>query len=791
MKMKRLRATTICASSVATFVVTFGIQALTAVPVPASGIAVVPGDDAVDRLAAKEFTRYWKAMGGDAEVAERRPAHGPCALIGAKWAKDKTFDAKLDSYRIFSVVDDGCTNVVLAGGNARATMYATYRFFELQGCRWFWDGDVIPKDRTPTLAGFDVYDVSQFEWRATRYFAHRGLRRFSAEMWGPDNWKREIDWLLKNRLNLFFFRVGMDDLFQKAFPQYCTYPDASKPLPGQGKGYDNRSLFWSLEYRGALRKTITDYAFARGLMIPPDFGTITHWYTRTPQDFLDNAKPDFLPESTKVYSAMDTGKVWDVRQDKWLEAYWQLTEAEIAHYGQKPGPLHTIGFSERNLYTNRADNMALKVAMTKRTFERALKAYPDATILFAGWDFYATWTPEELKAYWPTLDWKHVVIFDYEANAYSKKKPNGTFADFTEWDIVGKYPYTFGTFFYEPSSMIHTDYDLIARRRKAVEGDPMCKGNILWPEASHTDILELRHFAENAWRFSNRSIDEILSDFCRERYGAQAAAFESIWKRVIPLSVKAAVYGPWGATYGKFLIDRLAGYPRYVNEKLNKRVFMQPRVPMSEFADAAALFADLAKIDWQGDFVRRDALDLARTLGDRIMLSLLCETQNAYLDWTESLRDDTDAILADADRAIALGELMARTLALHEDFSLWETFERTDAIERIRLPDFDKVLIQNAMNNYCASHQAEAAEHLYLPMIRGWRDVLARKFASGDRRANMNPDPLWVVLDAVWKRDLKSMRPIAPRTPAAFRQTMRDWVSALQANGPRVAREGK
>ena len=63
--------------------------------------------------------------------------------------------------------------------------------------------------------------MSQFEWRATRYFAHRGLRRFSAEMWGPEDWKREIDWLLKNRLNLFFFRLGMDDLFQKAFPEYC------------------------------------------------------------------------------------------------------------------------------------------------------------------------------------------------------------------------------------------------------------------------------------------------------------------------------------------------------------------------------------------------------------------------------------------------------------------------------------------------------------------------------------------------------------------------------------------
>ena len=80
----------------------------------ACGVAVVPGDDAADRIAAEEFVHYWRAMGEDAEIAEACPAQTPCAFIGAKWAKGRTFDAKLDSYRIFSTADGGCTNVVLA-----------------------------------------------------------------------------------------------------------------------------------------------------------------------------------------------------------------------------------------------------------------------------------------------------------------------------------------------------------------------------------------------------------------------------------------------------------------------------------------------------------------------------------------------------------------------------------------------------------------------------------------------------------------------------------------------------
>ena len=722
------------------------------------------------RIAADEFRRYHAIVTGREACGDRRillkldPAISPDGL---------------DAYSIKS--DD--RGAVLAGDKPRCILYAVYDLLERRaGCRWYWDGDVTPKRNDIDLTGLDVREKSQFEWRATRYFAHRGLKRFCAEMWGPDDWRREIDWLLKNRLNLFFFRLGTDDLFQKAFPESCPYPDASKPLKGQGEGYENRSLFWSLEYRGRLRKLITDYAFERGLMIPPDFGTITHWYTRTPEEFLENVKPDFLPEIRKGtvggYAATDSGRIWDVRQNRWVEAYWKLTEAEIANYGRKSGPLHTMGFSERELYTNKAENVAFKKSMTARMIDRALKSYPDAKILFAAWDFHgSSWSTEALKEYWKTLDWNHVVLWDYN---YMGRKL-GRSSDYTNWGVVGKYPYTFGTFFFHAASTIHTDYDYLMDIRRAAENDPMCKGNILWPESSHTDPLELYHFTENVWRFSRRPISDILADYCRDRYGEQAKMLESVWLRTIPLSIKCAVYGPWGGTYGRMVVDRLAGmlngFPaRRIAPRINQRKFFGARrYPLSEFADAEGIFRDLAQIDWEGEFVRRDTMDIARTLGDRMALAAISETQNAYLDWAEGKRDDAQAILADADRAIVLAELMARLLALHEDFSLWDTYRSTDAIESIRLPGFDRILFENAVNAYCASHQAEGAEHAYLPMMRVWRRLLAEKFASGNRKADIDPVPLRDVLDKAWGRDLETMRPKSQRTCDEFRRTMLDW----------------
>ena len=54
--------------------------------------------------------------------------------------------AETDGYRIRSAEKDGRSYLFLAGGSGRSTLYAVYDFFERQaGCRYFWDGDVVPK----------------------------------------------------------------------------------------------------------------------------------------------------------------------------------------------------------------------------------------------------------------------------------------------------------------------------------------------------------------------------------------------------------------------------------------------------------------------------------------------------------------------------------------------------------------------------------------------------------------------------------------------------------------------
>ena len=118
-----------------------------------------------------------------------------------------------DAYSIVS----GGQGARITGSNLRSVLYGVYDLLERRGgCRWFWDGDIVPKKASIDLSGLDVREESRFQYRAIRYFAHRGLTRFQAEHWNLDDWKREIDWCVKRRINCIMPRIGLDDTWQKA-----------------------------------------------------------------------------------------------------------------------------------------------------------------------------------------------------------------------------------------------------------------------------------------------------------------------------------------------------------------------------------------------------------------------------------------------------------------------------------------------------------------------------------------------------------------------------------------------
>ena len=698
-----------------------------------------------------EFAKYYRQIVG---------AEAPEGTVS--FAIDPTISKSGND--AYAVTSKGPASVAITGSNMRSVLYGVYDLFERRGgCGWFWDGDVVPRRGAIDLSGLDVREESRFSYRGLRYFAHRGLTRFQAEHWGFEDWRREIDWCLKNRLNLFMLRIGQDDLFQRAFPDVCAYPDASKPLPGAGRAFDNRSLFWPLQFRGELRKKVMAYAFERGMMAPEDFGTMTHWYSRTPQDFLEKMKPDFMPQSSEGYND-PSGLVWDIRKAKWMDAYWKLTAASMREYG-RPDILHTIGVAERDMFATAAENRRAKIELTNALFDEARRRYPSAKRIFAGWDIYCMNKPEEAKAFLKHIP-NDVIIWDYEADAYRN-------TNFTEWDVIGKRPYTFGIFMaYEAGLDPRTNYSLIAQRQRLIANDPMCVGYILWPESSHVDTMGLEYFVRNAWRADKADVDSLVRGLCSRRYPADhVERMGELWRDAIPVSTNVNELWRWN-----YALTVLRVWAKK-NPANSRSSWPAPR-PDSVFSRVPRIFSSLREVDWDGSVhLRRDAMDLARMAADRITVEAENRLMHAWFDWRDG-KGDAEKVRAAAARAGRLGHLMARLLALHTDYSLVDSLARLNDVHPVSNPGFGNVLMDNCANWYCASHQAEMAEHLYAPAIDAMARQIVGKVDRGDR-SPLSPDCIRELHEKILATPLSELRSSAPRTAAAFRAVL----SELQSLG--------
>ena len=604
-----------------------------------------------------------------------------------------------EDFFVTSAVLRGHDALLLWGGRGRSTLYAVYRYFELfLGCRWFWDGDRIPERESLPFCGVFLTERTDKEYRGTRYFAHRGLHRFQAEHWNLKDWQKEIDWLVKKRLNLLMLRIGQDDLFQKAFPDTVPYPSATEALPYTGDGFNDRTLFWDLRFRGELRQKVLQYAKDRDLLTPEDCGTMTHWYSRTPVEFLQKKRPSLLSQPTGTNYAEATGLVWDVREEENLDNYFRLTDTHVKEYGQE-GLFHTIGLAERLFSAKREENLYLKKLTYRLLCARLREKYPRSKLFLASWDLWMFYTPEEVRELVAQLDPSQVVLFDYTSDSARE-------SNLQTWGVEGKFPYVFGIFHaYEPSGEIRGDYAMLTERLNRIKDDPACKGVVFWPELSHGDPFMTEFFAANAWQVKEQTAEEQLYDFCRDRYLHHDALF-AVWKRVLPLAPlmswsKYQEVTPWVET------DVFCRAPYVLNFGEDDPRFEEYLRPLEEHRAACAEALDLlAEADLTDPMEGRDAVDLARTVITRYLNGCCLQLCRTYG------KGDVNAL---CDRLMALAETYTELLA-DKEYSLYYTLETLRETAPVN-PAFPTTLKRNCDNLYCRSAVYECARELYLPEL--------------------------------------------------------------------------
>lgn len=690
--------------------------------------------------AAREFADiYEKITGVRPEAVIEDDGLEDSVIIGSDAVNDALTDKMLfgvikdfgirygtDDYCIRCVEDGGRRLLILAGGRGRSTLYAVYDFFErVAGCHWFWDGDVIPKLEKIELSDMDIVESPRFEYRGMRYFAHRSLHRFQAEHWGYSDWKKELDFLAKRRLNFFMLRIGMDDLWQRAFPEYCGYE-----IEPAGEGYNDRTPMWSLRYRGELRRRVLDYAKLLDLIQPEDCGTMSHWYSPAPDSFINGEKPDFFPQADTRYSNPRV-MVWDIRKNRNMDNYMKLTETAVNEYNPGAEYFHTIGLGERNMMPDKESNHRLKKFTYRRIAQSLREKYPNSKLFIAAWDFIGWWRGKDVAELLAEFDPNRTIVLDYTGEA---DDPEQTFLN---WGMVGKFPWVFGLFHaYQPESSLHGPYERSDERLRVAVDDPMCRGMVFWPELSHSDPLVLEYLAQNSWDPLKMSIEQITERFCRNRYGADAEAMNAIWQAALPVikigdwagftqrprtdpeaekytSVDSVRHEMWNNMLHGFVNAcknpyRTANFTHKVENGISiiDHFEYKLRTCKSELGGVPAILRSCIDFANSEDaFIRRDIIDLARTALGRYMNFMLmrivtcADTDNARVC----------AIRAEFDKLL---NLMGELLACHEDYSLYASLKKLSEEAEVT-EGFETTLKRNSTARYCRSYIAEHTRYLY------------------------------------------------------------------------------
>ena len=731
--------------------------------------------------AATEFQKYYKTVTDvNLEITSVPDSLSSMVVIGADHVNNftrKALEDNLispmdlgvgsDAYRIVSAREGDKGYLFLAGGNGRSTLYAVYDFFERQaGCRYFWDGDIIPKSETIRMDNLDVREKPHFEYRGIRYFAHRSLSRFQAEHWGPKEWEQEIDWMLKKRLNLFMLRIGWDDVFQKAFPDIVPYPPVDDVSPeAVPRSYNDRTTAWPLQYRGELRKHVLQYAFERELIHPEDMGAMTHWYTPTPKAFLDAVKPKFISElKSGPHSGNPCTLVWDIRDDENLENYWKLTQAHIDNYG-RPQMFHTIGLAERAMYKDHDKNLEFKLYAYRRLISKLREHYPNAPLLLTTWDLYY-WTPDDVGKLIKQLDPDNTILFDLTADQPKTDKPY----DFIDWGVAGTFPYIFGIFNGgERENDLRGHYDLIKERILISSPDPMCKGFVYWPEASHSDPLMLEYFTHNSWNPDSLTPEEVIPEMCRDRYGEFAAVMEDAWMACLPLML----------SFEDLPLYRDIYLYNETNENNVKDYHRRLESVDARLAELPTVLKRLSEVPYgKGNaFVDRDAIDLARTVSGRLFAVEAYRYKIVQDEWKKGRASASDVKKA-GESALRMLKSVRDILTLHDDYSLNASMKQMEAVYSPLNPTFAQTLKSDAENEYCRTYILELFDYVFIPEFESYlgyfnKRVKTKTILDEQHRfdACLND-----VADAFYEKPLAEMTPLnpRPRTNAEFRKLIKE-----------------
>ena len=223
---------------------------------------IVIGEKATitEKFAAEELQKYLGKITGDSfEIKDSKQFTKFSFLVGNGLVDD--LGLQHDEY----VIRSSANQLIVSGGGDRGILYAVYDLLEKLGCRWYFPDpadEIVPKlsieDVIEKVNGLDVIERPDFSVRMYQLQTYDigNAGEPLADGVTKESLFHMIDWLTKNRINIFQYGIDHGISGYNMWSRYrAIFPEMQKRGMVIGTGGHNMFLFIS----GAEMKQHTDW----------------------------------------------------------------------------------------------------------------------------------------------------------------------------------------------------------------------------------------------------------------------------------------------------------------------------------------------------------------------------------------------------------------------------------------------------------------------------------------------------------------------------------------------------
>jgi alpha-N-acetylglucosaminidase len=406
-----------------------------------------------------------------------------------------------DRFLARSLRYDGRDYLVLCGFNDRSVIYAVYHYLEKHcGVGFFWDGEYVPRVGSIRIRDTSIDENARFSLRG---YGQMCALVYSAKYWDFSDWRRELDWMMKRRLNLLCAFPGLHCYWN--YPPFGTvWKRAMRRL---GVSLEEPTE-WEL-FQEDLGKQICDYAGKLGIDVIA-------------------AIPDgrVNVEFKRKYASCRYISIQWADLNSYLDylhpadpMYLRVISAFLGEYEKTFGASRVYGYS---MYgeCEPGDTREEQVQF-KKDFAHAIRAVvkmlpKGSLVTINSWAFEMEkyWDEKDAKMFLDLLPQDSIVVDDL----WAEKNPK-----YVKHHYFHGKKWTFSVLHAMAGWLtLHGDIRKLMERARGLLDDPKainCCGFSFMPEILHHNAMYARVITEAAWNPESLELDGYLEAYARLRYG--------------------------------------------------------------------------------------------------------------------------------------------------------------------------------------------------------------------------------------------------------------------------------